>query len=338
MLAGILAGQPWESVLTGDASLSRRPMGRIAEPLRAMGAEVETIGERGRPPIRIRGRVPLKAVSWRSEVASAQVKSCVLLAALYAEGTTEYTEPAVSRDHTERFFEYFGLPIERRGTTTIVAGRNRPAAGVPARPIRVPGDPSSAAFFIVAAAAMPGSDLRIPGLMLNPTRTRFLKVLERMGARVEIETSETTPGPEPMGSVRVRGGELGPFEVAGEEVPLVIDEAPILAVAAAAADGTSRFLDARELRVKESDRITGTVSMLRSFGIEAEEMEDGFEVRGGSPVRAAEFDCRGDHRLAMAAAILALRAEGVSRILGAEWIRTSFPRFEEFLRGKVQFR
>lgn len=332
LLAGILAGQPFESTLGGDASLSRRPMQRVTRPLRLMGADVRAAGPRETPPLVIRGRPPLSAIRYEPEVASAQVKSCVMLAGLFGDGRTQVVEPVPTRDHTERLFAHLGLPFERQGEVLTVDGPRRPPDGVPAAAVRVPGDPSSAAFLIAGAAALPGADLTIANVMLNPTRTRFLDVLRRMGADIRIEPSDDARDcPEPIGRVRVRGAALVGTEICGEEIPLVIDEIPVLAVAAARARGVTSVRDAQELRVKESDRITGIVAMLRAFGLAAEERPDGFDVEGGGRVRAARFDSRGDHRLAMAAAMLALHASVPSRIGGAEWIATSFPGFERVL-------
>jgi 3-phosphoshikimate 1-carboxyvinyltransferase len=332
LLAGILAGQPFPSTLSGDRSLSRRPMGRIIRPLRLMGAEIRGSGAGETPPLTINGRSRLKAVRYQPDVASAQVKSCVLLAGLFADGPTCLVEPLPTRDHTERLFAHFGISVDRDGSAITVDGSRRPEEGLPPAEIHVPGDPSSAAFLIAGAASMEGSDLTVGNMMLNPTRIRFLDVLRRMGAEITVETGDGSGScPEPVGRVRVRGSQLVGTTIEAAEIPLVIDEIPILAVAAARAGGLTRVRNAEELRVKESDRIAGVVAMLRAFGQKAEEHPTGFDVEGGATVRAASFDSRGDHRLAMAAAMLALHGADRSEIDGAAWITTSFPGFAELL-------
>jgi 3-phosphoshikimate 1-carboxyvinyltransferase len=318
LMAGILAAHPFEATLVGDASLSRRPMGRVADPLTRMGAEVRTTD--GRPPIRVRG-ADLAGIAFTSPVPSAQVKSAVLLAGLQAHGTTSVTEPLPTRDHTERALAAFGVFLERRPGYAAVEGGQRPAA----RALTVPGDLSSAAFFGIAAAALPGSDVTIANVGLNPTRTGWLDVLRRAGARVDV-SQEGESGEEPFGRVRVRHGAPARIQIAAPEVPGVIDELPALA-AMATHGGEIVVTGASELRAKESDRISALVSGLRALGADAEELADGFIVRGRRPLRAGTADAAGDHRLAMSFAIAALGASGPCDVTGAEVVSVSYPDF-----------
>jgi 3-phosphoshikimate 1-carboxyvinyltransferase len=319
LLAGILAGHPFESTLTGDESLSRRPMRRVAEPLGRMGAQVLT-GPDGRPPLRIRGAA-LRAIEYAPPVPSAQVKSAVLLAGLHADGTTTLVEAIPTRDHTERALAAFGLWVEARPGRVALRGHQRPVAC----DLQVPGDLSSAAFFGIAAAALPGADVAIEGVGLNETRTGWLDVLKRAGARVEI-TREGESGGEPYGTVRVRHGGAARVEIAPAEVPGVIDELPALA-AMATAGGALTVTGAAELRAKESDRITALVAGLRGLGADADELPDGFVIRGARRLRGGSAEAAGDHRLAMAFAIAALGAEAPSTITGAEAVAVSYPDF-----------
>ena len=323
LIAGVLAGQPFRATLDGDDSLRRRPMGRILEPLRAMGAEVHA--EERRPPVTIRGGA-LRPVDHRCEVASAQVASCVLLAGLFASGRTSVTLPRPARDHTERMLSAFGVPV----TATSTAGGYTLAVNGPAvpkaTPVRVPGDFSAAAFFLAAAAATPGAAVTARDVNLNPTRTGLLAVLERMGAGVERARVREESG-EPVGDVTVRGpGALSATAIAPEEVPGLIDEVPAWVVAASAARGTSRLAGAAELRVKESDRLSALAHALGLLGIAVEEMPDGLVVTGGR-IAAATVPARDDHRIAMAMALIAARAEGPVTVEGAGGIPTSFPGF-----------
>jgi 3-phosphoshikimate 1-carboxyvinyltransferase len=324
LLSGILAAQPFSSRLFGDASLSNRPMLRVVEPLTRMGASITTEGPQGRPPLHIKGAT-LRAIDYASPVASAQIKSAILLAGLFAEGTTSVTESHLSRDHTERMLEYFGLALKRDGLKVSVTGGGRPQP----RDFRVPGDISSAAFWLVAAAACPGAHLRIKRVGLNPSRTGILAVLARMGARVR-EFEENNFG-EPVGSVEVTGARLKATRIEGKEIPNVIDEIPILAVAAALAEGTTVIADAAELRVKETDRLAAVAAHLQSMGVSVVEHPDGLEITGGI-LRGASVDSRGDHRIAMAFAIAGLFAEGDTRITGTDCVNTSYPGFYEVLR------
>ncbi len=324
LMCGILAAQPFRSRLTGDASLSKRPMKRIIDPLTQMGAKITAEGEKGSAPLVIEGG-PLKGIEYTSPVASAQVKSAVLLAGLFAKGTTTVTEPVLSRDHTERMLAWHLVRPRRNGLSVSVSGGQT----LESRDFAVPGDISSAAFWLVAAAAQPGSHLLIKNVGLNPARTGVLAVLIRMGAHVSeiVEHSEC----EPSGTVEVRGTKLRATVIAGAEIPNVIDELPILAVAAALADGRTIIRDAHELRVKETDRIAAVAKNLRAFGVLVDEKEDGMEIEGGAKLRGATVESFGDHRIAMAFAILATFAEGASHIRDTACVDTSYPGFYEML-------
>ena len=323
MLAGVVAGRPFSTTLTGDASLRKRPVERVAAPLREMGASIESDG--GKPPLRVDGG-SLRGIEWRLPVASAQVKTAVLLAGLQAQGRTRVVEPAPSRDHTERLLPCFGVPVERSRDGVAVAGdaRLRPVT------LRVPGDVSSAAFLVVGALVLPGSRLRLEGVCLNPQRTAFLGVLTAMGAA--IETGLESQEPEPVGWIEARSSRLAGVDVAPGLMPQLIDEVPALSVAAAHADGRFRVSGAAELRVKESDRIAALAAGLRAMGARIEELPDGLVVEGGSRLHGAHVDSRGDHRIAMALAIAALAAEGDTEIESAECASVSFPEFADVLR------
>lgn len=322
LLAGLLAAQPFESVLTGDASLCSRPMGRIIKPLTEMGAMIEARGsEPGCAPLYING-ADLSPVVYEMPVASAQVKSAILLAGLFAEGETKVIQPADTRDHTERMLEYFGIQANREGNEISVRGGQIPRA----TDFRVPGDISSAAFWIVAAAAMPGANLLIRNVGLNPTRTALLDVLVRMGADIRCDVHSSQQG-EPYGDVKVIGCQLKGTVIKSEEVPNLIDEVPILAVAGALAEGQTVIRNAKELRVKESDRISTVVQNLRAMGGDIEEYEDGMEITGGTPLMGAQLDSFGDHRIAMAFAVAGLFAKGQTQVSNTACIDTSYPGF-----------
>jgi 3-phosphoshikimate 1-carboxyvinyltransferase len=318
MLAGALAGRPFRTTLTGDASLQRRPLERVAAPLRAMGATVETTD--GRAPLTIAGG-PLRGLLHVLPVASAQVKTAVLLAGLQAEGRTTVREPAASRDHTERMLEAFGVPVEREGLSASVMG------GTPLRgtTVRIPGDASSAAFLVVAALVLPDSEVRLEGVLLSPTRTAFIEVLREMGGRVETELVETEP--EPVGTIVASSSALVGVRVDPALVPSLIDEVPALAVAGAYATGELEITGAAELRLKESDRITALVSGLLALGVPVRELPDGLVVTGGARLRGARIDSHDDHRIAMALAVAALGASGPSEIERGECVSVSFPEF-----------
>jgi 3-phosphoshikimate 1-carboxyvinyltransferase len=318
MLAGVVAAHPFSTTITGDASLRRRPMGRVATPLTLMGARVDTVN--GTAPLTVHG-ARLRGIEFFPQVPSAQVKSAVLLAGIQAEGLTRVVEPAVTRDHTERALRAFGVPVTARGGEVAVTG------GTPltACALTVPGDISSAAFWAVAAATLPGSEIEIEGVGLNPTRTGILDVLERAGALVERETRQDVGG-EPSGSLRVRPGPARPLVIAPSEVPSVIDELPVLGVLGALGAGIE-VRGAAELRTKESDRIARLVEGFRALGLDAEEHPDGFTMPGAQRPAGGEVDAHGDHRLAMAFAIAGLAAVRPTHILGAEAVDVSYPGF-----------
>ena len=324
LVAGILAGQPFRSRLVGDASLSKRPMRRIVEPLTQMGAKLTTEGGDGRPPLLIEGG-NLRPLQYVSPVASAQVKSAVLLAGMFASGKTSVTEPTQSRDHTERMLEYFLVRPQIQDRTVSIYGGQTPES----QDFMVPGDISSAAFWLVAAAAHPNAHLLIKNVGLNETRTGVLGVLVRMGAHVRevVEVDQA----EPLGSIEITGARLKATRIAGKEIPNVIDELPILAVAAALAQGTTVIADAKELRVKETDRIAAIATNLRAMGVQVVETEDGMEITGGSPLHGAHLESFGDHRIAMAFAIAGLFAEGETVISNTECVATSYPGFDRQL-------
>ena len=326
MLSGILAGQAFTSHLLGDESLSRRPMARIITPLSEMGAAIEA-ADGGRPPLKIHGG-PLKAIHYRPEVASAQVKSCVLFAGLYAEGETVVQEPIRTRDHGEIALRAFGVEVERQGNASRIVGGQR----LRAIEAHVPGDLSSAAFFLCAAALFPGSQINLPGILMNPTRARLLDILVQMGLKLSITHLEEHEG-ELVGSIEARGGDWTGAVIAGADAAALIDEIPVLAAAAPYCSGGLEVRDGKELRVKESDRIAAVAANLRKMGAEVEERPDGMRIPGGQHLHGAELDSFGDHRIAMAFAVAALRAEGESRILGADAAAVSYPAFFEELAG-----
>jgi len=326
LLAGVLAGHPFSTTMIGDASLSRRPMRRVIAPLEHMGARIDATD--GHPPLTIHG-ARLRAIAHVPETPSAQVKSAVLLAGLHAEGTTSVTEPAATRDHTERALTAFGGNVRVDGLTVSLTGGQR----LQGQRLSVPGDFSSAAFWLVAAAALPGSRIDIEDVGLNPTRTALLGVLERFGARVEVEVTATAAG-EPRGRVTVEGDRMGTLEITPDEVPGLIDELPAIA-ALAAHGGHVTVRGAGELRVKESDRIAALVAGFRALGINADEQADGFVIvgpaAGSTRPSGGRADARGDHRMAMAFAIAALAAEQPSTIDGADAVAISYPGFFETL-------
>ncbi|MDP8298978.1 MAG: 3-phosphoshikimate 1-carboxyvinyltransferase [Candidatus Tantalella remota] len=323
IISGVLAGQTFSTVLTGDESLSSRPMGRVIEPLSIMGADIEDDGGDGRAPLRINGRnSPLRGTRHVLSVASAQVKSCVLAAGMYVDGETSVTEPFQSRDHTERMLEYLSADIERDGLTTRIKGFKE----LEAKDMEVPGDISSAAFFMVGALLVKGSRLVLRNVGINPTRSGIVDVLKRMGASIEI--LDVTEGLEPVADVEVRYSDLKGTVVRPEEVPLLIDEIPVIAVAAAFAEGETVFSGVGELKVKETDRIKSMSDNLRLMGIQVEESGDSMVVHGDpGAARAVAFDSYGDHRVAMSMAIAALAAEGESCIADTACADTSYPGF-----------
>ncbi|MHB8919907.1 MAG: 3-phosphoshikimate 1-carboxyvinyltransferase [Halothiobacillus sp.] len=330
LMAGILAGQSFDSVLEGDESLARRPMRRVIDPLNQMGAIIES-AEGGRSPLTIRGGNALNAIDYLLPMASAQVKSCVLLAGLYAKGRTCVTEPAPTRDHTERMLSGFGYEVERKGSTACVQGGGR----LVARKIDVPADISSAAFFMVAASIAPAAEITLEHVGMNPTRTGVIEILKAMGADMTVFNSREVGG-EPVADIRVKSAQLRGIEIPEALVPLAIDEFPVLFVAAACAEGRTVLTGAEELRVKESDRIAVMAEGLQKLGIEAIPTADGMIIEGQGaqalPFGMAEIWSQGDHRIAMAFAVAGLRASGTITIHNCEFVETSFPGFAELFR------
>lgn len=326
LLAGLLAGQTFESRLIGNPSLTRRPMDRVIEPLRKMGADIVAEGPEQTPPLRIRGGL-LRGIHYRSPIASAQVKSAILLAGLFAKGKTTVDEALASRNHTELMFNYFLVRTAKGEDDTIsVFGDQVPES----RDFTIPGDISSAAFWLVAAAAQPGGHLLVRNIGLNDSRTALLGVLVRMGAQVR-EAVEDVDQLEPRGVVEVTGVPLKGTVIHGKEIPQLIDELPVLAVAGALASGTTIIRHANELRVKETDRIAAIAHNLRGMGVQVIELNDGLEIHGPAPLRGARLSSFGDHRIAMAFAVAGLFADGETIIQDAECIRESYPGFEKAL-------
>jgi len=337
LLAGIVAGAGIEVTMVGDESLSSRPMARIRHPLEQMGAHIGLTGERQTLPMVICGG-RLKSIGYLLPMASAQVKSCILLAGLFAEGKTTVVEPRPTRDHTEKLFEALGLPVTVDGLQISIEGCGGSALHFKARDFVVPGDFSSAAFWIVAVAARPGAELVLENVGLNPRRTALLDVMRRMGADIEVRVTEEKG--DPYGIITVRGAQLKGTVVEGDEIPNLIDELPIIAVAGALAEGETDIRDAAELRVKESDRIAEMVKNLRLFGVEVEEKDDGMVVNGLAGLKTPDglIDSHGDHRIAMSVAILNTFADGGLTICNVGCVDTSYPDFwrhMEQLGGKV---
>ncbi len=328
LLAGLLAGAGLPAELTGDASLRRRPMARVAEPLQTLGAAVTAAGPGGTLPLRV-AAAPLHAATVLLPVASAQLKSAVLLAALGAPGTTRVEEPGRSRDHTERMLRGMGAPLRCGPGWAELDG---PCTALHPLALRIPGDPSSAAFFAVLAAARPGSRVALQDLLLNDTRIGFVEALRAMGASVEVRDRRQEAG-EPVGTLLIRGGTLRGVILGASDVPALIDELPVLAVAMALAKGPSTLTGAAELRVKESDRIAAVVQGLQAMGAVAEERPDGFEIAGSSTLHGATIATHHDHRLVMAFAVAGALAQGTTRVEGAEAAAISYPSFAADLRA-----
>jgi 3-phosphoshikimate 1-carboxyvinyltransferase len=331
LLSGLLAGQAFDCELTGDASLCGRPMGRVITPLLLMDAKIEG-ADGGRPPLRISGSGGLKAIHYDLPMASAQVKSCVLLAGLYADGETSVTEPAPTRDHTERMLRGFGYAVDRdqQGVISLRGG-----GVLQATDIEVPADISSAAFFLVAACIAPGSELILNHVGINPTRVGVIRLLELMGADIALLDRREVGG-EPVADIRVRGSQLQGIEIPQEQIPLAIDEFPVLFIAAACAEGRTVLRGAEELRVKESDRIAAMAEGLNTLGVVTEVLEDGIIIDGfgeAGSFGGGEIKTYHDHRIAMAFAVAALRASSEIQILGADNVATSFPGFDALARG-----
>jgi 3-phosphoshikimate 1-carboxyvinyltransferase len=326
LLCGVLAAQPFFSVLTGDASLRRRPMSRVTGPLSEMGARFFGRDNGKLLPIAVRGGL-LKPIRFVSPVASAQIKTAILLAGLFCDGVTEVVEPERSRDHTERMLPAYGANLEVDGLAVRIAG----GARLSGMDMTVPGDISSAAFFIVAALIVPGSEVLVENVGMNPTRTGMIDILLEMGADIRIQNERAVSG-EPVADILARHSELKAITIGGSVIPRAIDEFPSICVAAAFADGKTVIRDAAELRVKESDRIRAMAECLGAMGVPVEELPDGMAITGVKTLSPGAFDSRGDHRIAMSMAIAGLRANGESRIEGDECIATSFPDFWDCLR------
>jgi 3-phosphoshikimate 1-carboxyvinyltransferase len=320
LLSGLFAGQSFDVALFGDASLNRRPMRRVTDPLTNMGARIES-NEEGTPPLRIQGGQNLHGIQYEMPVASAQVKSAVLLAGLYAEGETCVTEPAPTRDHTERMLRGFGVSVSRSDATVCLAGGSH----LVATDIDVPADISSATFFLVAASIAPGSDLVLEHVGVNPTRTGAIDILRLMGADITL-VNEREVGGEPVADIHVRAADLKGIDIPESLVPLAIDEFPVLFIAAACAKGQTRLTGAEELRVKESDRIQVMADGLKTCGIEAKPQPDGIIIQGGS-LGGGSVDSQGDHRIAMAFTVAALRSASAIEIKDCDNVNTSFPGF-----------
>ncbi len=322
LLCGLLSGQEFDSVLVGDQSLSTRPMQRVTQPLAMMGARIDT-SARGTAPIHVHGGQHLNGMEYDMPIASAQVKSCLLLAGLYAHGITCIAEPAVTRDHTELMLRGFSYPVRRQGNRICLNGRD----SLVAAEIDVPADISSAASFMVGACIAPGSGVLLRHVGINPTRTGIIHLLKLMGADIELENMREARG-EPVADIRVKSAALTGIRIPGELVPLTIDEFPVLFVAASCAEGKTVLTGASELRVKESDRIQGMLEGLLALGVDAIATEDGMVIRGGE-LGGGEIDSRGDHRIAMAFSVAALRANKRIRINNCANVNTSFPGFVE---------
>lgn len=322
LMSGLLAGAGIEATLIGDASLSKRPMRRVTEPLAKMGASIET-SEGGMPPLRIHAVRNLQGIDYVLPMASAQVKSCLLLAGLYADGDTTVTEPAPTRDHTERMLRGFGYDVEVNGNRVRIRGGGK----LTATSIDVPADISSAAFFLVAASITPGADLTLEHVGINPTRVGVVNILKAMGGDIELQNPREVGG-EPVADIRVRHAKLRGIHIPEDQVPLAIDEFPVLFVAAACADGETILTGAEELRVKESDRIQVMADGLKICGVDATPTPDGMIIRGGA-IGGGTIESHGDHRIAMSFAVAALRASAPVTILDCANVATSFPGFVE---------
>ncbi|MCS7252599.1 MAG: 3-phosphoshikimate 1-carboxyvinyltransferase [Armatimonadota bacterium] len=330
LLLGLLAAHRFEATIDGDESLRRRPMDRVAKPLTQMGAHISGQGDKCYPPVSIRGS-RLRAIEYQMPVASAQVKSAILLAGLFADGVTSVIQPAATRDHTERMLRAFGADLSVDGLKVSIIG----GATLRAQRVLVPGDFSSAAFFMALAAAIPSAKLTVKGVGLNPTRVGFIEALVRMGVDVRVENQRVASG-EPVGDVTVIGCErLSPINISGEIIPTMIDELPLLAVLCSVANGESLIRDAHELRIKESDRIAAMASELSSMGADITELPDGWRIVGVRRLRGAQVKSYGDHRVAMSLAIAGMLADGETIIDDAECVSISFPQFWELLEGLV---
>lgn len=330
LISGILCAQNFNVTLTGDASIQKRPMDRIRIPLTLMGADIRSIRDNGCAPLRIHGK-PLHGIHYNSPVASAQVKSAVLLAGLYAEGETSVTEPYLSRNHSELMLAHFGAQIKSQDSTAAI----QPADELYACPVQVPGDISSAAFFLAAGILVPGSEILIRNVGINPTRAGILKVCQDMGADIALLNRHEDSG-EPTADLLVRSGNLHSTEIGGKIIPSLIDELPVLAMMACFAEGTTVIRDAAELKVKESNRIKVMAENLAAMGADVEETEDGMIIHGGKPLHGAVIDSHMDHRIAMTFAIAGLCADGETEIKGAECVNISYPEFYSDLEKLIR--
>ena len=330
LISGILAGQPFTTVLNGDASIQTRPMKRIITPLSMMGADITSLKGNDCAPLRICGS-QLHGISYQSPVASAQVKSCVLLAGLYADASTSVTEPVLSRNHTELMLTGFGAKVTSSGTTATI----EPEPDLKGMKIEVPGDISSAAYFIAAGLIIPNSEILVKNVGINPTRDGILRVAKEMGGNITI-LNEKTSGGEPTCDLLVRSSSLKGVTVGGEIIPTLIDEIPMIAVMACFAEGATIIKDAQELKVKESNRIDTVVTNLKAMGAHIEATDDGMIIEGGYPLHGAVIDSHLDHRIAMSFAIGALGADGETTIEGADCVKISYPEFYESLKSLIQ--
>ena len=326
LISGILAAQDFDVTLTGDASIQKRPMKRIMEPLSMMGADIQSVNDNGCAPLHITGK-PLHGIHYHSKVASAQVKSAILLAGLYADGETKVTEPYVSRNHTELMLGDFGASVHTEDTTAVI----QPAMQLYGNRIDVPGDISSAAFFLAAGLMVPNSEILIRNVGINPTRDGILRVCRNMGADLTLLNQNSSSG-EPTADLLVRSSNLHGTVIEGAIIPTLIDELPMIAAMACFAEGTTVIRDAAELKVKESNRIEVMVRNLTAMGADAEETEDGMIIRGGAPLHGAVIDSKLDHRIAMTFAVTGLCADGETTIQGAECVNISYPGFYEDLK------
>ena len=330
MISGILAGQDFETTLSGDASIQTRPMKRIIEPLIQMGADITSIRGNGCAPLHIVGK-PLQGIHYQSPVASAQVKSAILLAGLYADGPTSVTEPALSRNHSEIMLNHFGADVKTKGTTATIL----PGPHLKGQKVLVPGDISSAAYFLAAGLMIPASELLIKNTGINPTRAGILQVFQEMGADITLMNQNDDSG-EPTADLLVKTSHLHGVTIGGDIIPTLIDEIPIIAVLACFAEGTTIIKDAQELKVKECNRIDVMVKNLSAMGAKIEATEDGMIIEGGLPLHGALIDSRLDHRIAMSFAVAALGAEGETTINGADCVTISYPGFYKDLTALIQ--
>lgn len=330
LISGILCAQNFHTTLTGDESIQKRPMGRIIDPLSGMGADIVSTKGNGCAPLRIQG-APLRGIHYHSQVPSAQVKSAVLLAGLYAEGSTQVTEPCLSRNHTETMLRLFGAQVSSEGTTAMIT----PAKELYGRKILVPGDISSAAYFICGALMIPGSEILIKNVGINPTRDGLIHVCRKMGADIELLNPSGWEG-EPSSDILVRHGSLKGIRIGGDLIPTLIDELPMIAAMACFAHGDTIIQDASELKVKESNRITLTTRNLQAMGADITETEDGMIIRGGRPLKGAVIDTHKDHRIAMTFAVAGLCAKGATEIGDRDCVDISYPGFYRDLEGLIQ--